>query len=202
VHGVWLETSLPDAQINVVTRMLAVHGRLLEPRETDCARDPSALPPHALFRTSRAIERPSPDEGFASLETIPFARRAAAGARVRGRLVALDAVLDPGPRARGPARALLADGDARLVFGWRPGVDADWAARAREALRDAGIEAHVALCPHAGGPPRCWCRPPLPGLLLAFAEAEGVDLARSVVVGTSPAHETLARALGASYERV
>ena len=55
----------------------------------------------------------------------------------------------------------------------------------------------AAVCPHGGGPPVCWCRPPLPGLPLAFARAHGVDPARSTVLGTSPAHRTLAAALGA-----
>jgi histidinol phosphatase-like enzyme len=59
-----------------------------------------------------------------------------------------------------------------------------------------------ALCPHGGGPPRCWCRPPLPGLPLAFARAHGLDPARSILIGTSSAHRTLAAALGASYVSV
>jgi D-glycero-D-manno-heptose 1,7-bisphosphate phosphatase len=59
-----------------------------------------------------------------------------------------------------------------------------------------------ALCPHAAGPPRCWCRPPLPGLLLAFARAHGVDPSRSTLLGASAAHRTLATTLGAVYEAV
>jgi D-glycero-D-manno-heptose 1,7-bisphosphate phosphatase len=57
----------------------------------------------------------------------------------------------------------------------------------------------VALCPHPAGPPTCWCRPPLPGLLLAFARANRVDPARSTLIGASPAHRTLATTLGARY---
>jgi histidinol phosphatase-like enzyme len=59
-----------------------------------------------------------------------------------------------------------------------------------------------ALCPHAGGPPSCWCRPPLPGLLLAFARARHVDPARSILVGAATAHRTLAATLGARYVSV
>jgi hypothetical protein len=40
----------------------------------------------------------------------------------------------------------------------------------------------------------------LPGLPLVFAAAQDIDLAKSVVVGTGPAHEALARTLGAAYE--
>jgi histidinol phosphatase-like enzyme len=57
----------------------------------------------------------------------------------------------------------------------------------------------TALCPHPAGPPSCWCRPPLPGLPLAFARAHGVDPSRSILVGAGPAHRTLAATLGARY---
>jgi histidinol phosphatase-like enzyme len=56
-----------------------------------------------------------------------------------------------------------------------------------------------ALCPHAAGPQSCWCRPPLPGLPLAFARAHEVDPSRSVLFGVGPAHRTLAATLGARY---
>jgi len=56
-----------------------------------------------------------------------------------------------------------------------------------------------ALCPHGAGPPTCWCRPPLPGLILAFAQAHHVDPSRSLLVGAGPAHRTLAATLGARY---
>jgi histidinol phosphatase-like enzyme len=59
-----------------------------------------------------------------------------------------------------------------------------------------------ALCPHPAGPPTCWCRPPLPGLPLAFARARDIDLPRSTLIGTGPAHRTLATTLDARYVRV
>jgi histidinol phosphatase-like enzyme len=57
----------------------------------------------------------------------------------------------------------------------------------------------AAVCPHPGGPPACWCRPPLPGLAVAFARSHGIDLARSTVLGHAAAQRTLATALGARY---
>jgi hypothetical protein len=92
----------------------------------------------------------------------------------------------------------VAPGAPHLVFDWsqdEAGLD-----RAVAHLRAhiAG-PVHGALCPHGGGPPRCWCRPPLPGLPLAFAQANGVEPSRSILIGTSSAHRTLARTLGARY---
>jgi histidinol phosphatase-like enzyme len=89
------------------------------------------------------------------------------------------------------------------VFDWSPGGQAEALAPASAqlaAMVTGPIE--TAVCPHGSGPPACWCRPPLPGLPLAFAWAHGVDPARSVLLGTSPAHRQLAAALGAGYVSV
>jgi histidinol phosphatase-like enzyme len=78
-----------------------------------------------------------------------------------------------------------------LVFDWRPDGSTVHA--------PAGVT-EVAVCRHVGGPPVCWCRPPLPGLVLAFARRHGVDPARSVLVGTSSAHRTMAKTLGCAFD--
>jgi hypothetical protein len=87
-----------------------------------------------------------------------------------------------------------------LVFDWRPDAAADVLAAAAAAIAaEVSGRVETALCPHPGGPPSCWCRPPLPGLPLAFARAHGIDLSRSIIVGAAPAHRTLAATLGARY---
>ena len=87
-----------------------------------------------------------------------------------------------------------------LLFDWSPdGRVHDLAADGARLAAEVRGPVETALCPHGGGPPICWCRPPLPGLLLAFARAHDVDAAASVMVGASPAHRTLAEALGARY---
>jgi hypothetical protein len=87
-----------------------------------------------------------------------------------------------------------------LVFDWNP--DGSSAALADAVARlspEVSGPVESALCPHGGGPPSCWCRPPLPGLPLAFTRAHDIDPSRSVLVGSGPAHRTLATTLGARY---
>ena len=87
-----------------------------------------------------------------------------------------------------------------LVYDWSP--DGSSPALASAAVRLAATVSgpvESALCPHAAGPPSCWCRPPLPGLPLAFAREHGVDPACSFLIGSAPAHRTLATTLGASF---
>jgi hypothetical protein len=148
------------------------------------------LSPTSQMRTLRELEPPSTDEGFASVETVPFVRAPANGAA--GVYVAARAVDSPGFEA-----ALGKPGTPRLVYDWRPDDGPD-------SLRELAIrfDAEAAVCPHGAGPPTCWCRPPLPGLPLAFARKHGVDPARSVVIGVGPAHRQLAGALGARYVEV
>ena len=74
-------------------------------------------------------------------------------------------------------------------------------AAARVAAAVAG-PVESALCPHGAGPPSCWCRPPLPGLALAFAREHRIDLSRSWLIGSAPAQKTLATTLGARYVAV
>lgn len=196
VRGVWIDVTLEDAQVNVATRMLRAHGRLLEPREMERAKDPSALSPSVLTRTARAIERPEEEDGFDSLDVRTFTRNPVKRAARRARFIALEALSPDG--SGGDALGVPRD-EERVVFAWRPNATDTWLRETGESLGKHGLDFMV--CTHVGGPPRCWCRPPLPGLLLAYARAHDVDLAASIVVGTSAAHAKMAEAVSATFSK-
>jgi aryl-alcohol dehydrogenase-like predicted oxidoreductase/predicted kinase len=194
---VWLDIPLAQAQVNMVERILGSFGSLPMPEQLRelAKREPGLHTPTTQMRTLRELEPPSDDEGFASVEQIPFAREPSAERTRGGVLVAAAALRTPS------WRETLDDRTApHLVFDWIP----DGAVSALDEL-DEKLRAEVsgpvdaAVCPHGGGPPKCWCRPPLPGLPLAFARAHGLDPARSMLIGTSTAHRTLATTLGARY---
>ncbi len=183
---IWLDTPLAQAQVNLVERLLDRFGSLPSPEQLEQAARSEAglLSPTQQMRAFRQLEPPADDEGFASVERVAFEREPGEGRSAV--FVAAGAVnLLP---------AGVAPGTPCLVFDWSAEIDAEAVATATALMRGP-IEA--AVCPHPGGPPICWCRPPLPGLPLAFARRHGVDPARSILVGTSPAHRTLAAALGA-----
>jgi hypothetical protein len=154
------------------------------------------LVPTSQMRTLRELEPPAADEGFAVVDEVPFLR-APSGRAQPGVLVAAAALEHPGWRHAVEG----GDPDApHLVFDWSPGGTLDALASAAARL-SAAVSGPVerALCPHPAGPPSCWCRPPLPGLPLAFAHARDIDLPRSTLIGSGPAHRTLATTLGARY---
>ena len=199
-HGVaarciWLDTPLAQAQVNLVERLLERFGSLPAPEELQSARK---------ARAGRAR---------ADLADAGAPRARAAGRRRglrqrRARPVRTRA----GGRAVRSLRRGFGSGRVRLGEGHRsrrttpdlrlePGRSQPMRSRRRHRSRGRPRSPWSAL-PHRGGPPICWCRPPLPGLPLAFARAHGVDPARSTLIGTSPAHKTLATTLGARYVAV
>jgi aryl-alcohol dehydrogenase-like predicted oxidoreductase len=194
---VWLDTPLAQAQVNMVERLLEAFGRLPTPDELREAakHEQGLLAPTSQMRALRELEPPAADEGWAALKQLPFKRTKRSGPA--GVFVGAAALLEPGWKR---AIAQAAPGAPHLVYDWNPDgrrETLDAAAAALSAEVSGPVE--TGLCPHPAGPPVCWCRPPLPGLVLAFARGHGVDPAISTLVGSTPAHRTLAATLGARY---
>jgi aryl-alcohol dehydrogenase-like predicted oxidoreductase len=211
VRCVHVDAPLAEAQINVVSRMIERYGELLEPERvaSEAKRDPGLIRPLVLFRMLRELERPALDEGFDDLEVRPFVFEAARPHARRGAAIALDAVL-----AEASGRPELRDGAAALVsrtpeaapcllVAFRPGADPVWRARVTEIAGElaaaTGRAVELGLCSHEPGPPTCWCRPPLPGLWLAFAARNGIDPRRGLLIGAGAALQAMARALGLDF---
>jgi aryl-alcohol dehydrogenase-like predicted oxidoreductase len=203
-HGVptrciWLDTPLAQAQANMVERLLDRFGSLPTAEELKglVRREPGVLAPTSQMRTVRELEPPSADEGFAEVERVRFARTPPARPGRVGVFVAAAALRQPA------WQDALEQGDRgapHLVFDWIPDGNAHTLGAVAAAL-SAEVSGYVeaAACLHPAGPPTCWCRPPLPGLPLAFARTHDVDSERSILIGTGAAHRTLASTLGARY---
>jgi aryl-alcohol dehydrogenase-like predicted oxidoreductase/predicted kinase len=198
VRCVFFDTPPHEAQINVVRRMIARFGSVLGPAELAqrSREDPSALAPSAIYRMTRELEPPAADEGFAAIDVVPFVREHAPQPGRPGAAISLDAPED----AIAAAVAGTPPDAACLLFAWRPALDdatRDRAQASADALaRATGRIVDIAFCTHPAGPPICWCRPPLPGLWLAFAHRHGVDARASTLCSSSNADHTFARALG------
>jgi aryl-alcohol dehydrogenase-like predicted oxidoreductase/predicted kinase len=203
-HGIptrciWLSTPLAQAQVNLVERLLERFGTLPTPAELRglARRAQGVLTPTSQMRALRELEPPSSDEGFAGVEVMPFVRANPLGRPRAGVFVAAAALRRPGWEHALDAGEHNAP---HLVFDWRPDGAPDTLDPCVARL-SAAVSGPVegALCPHSAGPPSCWCRPPLPGLPLAFARAHDLDPSRSILVGSGAAHRTLAATLGARY---
>jgi aryl-alcohol dehydrogenase-like predicted oxidoreductase len=223
VRCIHLTTTIADAQVNAITRLLEINSRLPMPEElrTRGKDDPRFFGPDAQFRYERSVELPDEDEGFESVEVREFSRWSSSGTEARAMIMEFDDVLVRNAKAEGPAlladdvkladgareslQRLHADGWLLFAHAWRPhvsrgevarsSVDAVFA-RTQELL---GVPVTFACCTHDAGPPICWCRKPLPGLILEFALPRHVALERSLLVGRSAADNTLAQRLAIPY---
>jgi aryl-alcohol dehydrogenase-like predicted oxidoreductase/histidinol phosphatase-like enzyme/predicted kinase len=225
VRCVWLSTSVDEAQVNAASRLVSRYGRLPADEELASLRksDVAAFLPTVQFRYQRELEPPDVSEGFAKIEVLPFVRTPHDGHTNRAVIVWCDDVLlrsKTGKRTpvdpddveieRALAEALHRDReDGYLILGlsWQPEIAdgtrtaADVAAVLARMNELIGFPIEVEYCPHAAGPPSCWCRKPLPGLGVVLIHRHRLDPAQSVYVGGGAADPGFARKLGFAYRR-
>jgi aryl-alcohol dehydrogenase-like predicted oxidoreductase/predicted kinase len=203
VRCVWLSTSLEDAQTNAVWRIVDRYGRL--PSDDDLARlrrsDVAAFLPGAQFNYRRELEPPDPSEGFSRVDVVPFVRRYDARFVNRAVIVSCDDVADLEPLAS-RLRECSDAGYRLLGVSWRPeiaeGGQSESAVKAMFAHECArlGLDVDIECCPHPAGPPRCWCRKPLPGLGVLFVDRYRLDPEQCLYIGEGPHDAGFARRLG------
>lgn len=203
VRCVHLTTSLDDAQVNAVTRLVERYGHLPGDRELEALRttDVAAFPPSVLFRYQRDLEPPEPSEGFSRLELRTFMRVTPATHVNRAVIAWCD---DPDRLALlMPALRAYRDGGWRIcVLSWQPGIEsgAQTAADVQASFAAVGarfeLPVDLDVCPHGAGPPRCWCRKPLPGLGVVLIHRHALDPAQCLFVGDGPQDAAFARKLG------
>lgn len=212
---VWVATSVEDAQVNAVSRIIANHGRLLGPEEMRQARllgsdetkqavkrDISAFAPSVQFRHQRELEPPDPAEGFSRIDVVPFERRQVPEFTNKALIVWCDdSLIERGPILR----RYRDEGWLLLGLAWRPQIaDKTMTAEQVDAgfvsmQKQLGVSLEVLYCPHAAGPPKCWCRKPLPGLGVVFIQRHRLDPAQCIYVGSGPQDPGFARRLGFQY---
>jgi aryl-alcohol dehydrogenase-like predicted oxidoreductase/predicted kinase len=203
VRCVWLSTSLEDAQTNAAWRIVSRYGRL--PSDDDLARlrrsDVAAFLPGAQFKYRRELEPPDVSEGLSRVDVVPFVRHHDPGFVNRAVIVSCDDLAELEPLA--PRLRELGEKGYRLLgISWRPEIaegraseNAVKASFARECAR-LGLDVDVECCPHPAGPPRCWCRKPLPGLGVLFVNRYRLDPAQCLYVGAGAHDAGFARRLG------
>jgi diketogulonate reductase-like aldo/keto reductase/predicted kinase/histidinol phosphatase-like enzyme len=222
VRCLWLTTSVDDAQINAASRLIARYGHLPMPDEMRAARrDPAVFAPGVQFRYQRELEPPELGEGFSRVDAVSFERMRPAASTNRALVLWCDGVLcrsaagarvplSPDDVAVFPDRASVvrryADEGYRLLgLSWRPEIAAGTLTpSAADAIFERlcvhlGVPVEIAYCPHAAGPPVCWCRKPLPGLGVAFVNRHALDPSQCIYVGASAQDRLFAERLGFEY---
>lgn len=223
VRCLWLSTSVEDAQANAAWRLVSRYGKLPDEAELKALRrrDPAEFLPTVQFRYQRELEPPDVSEGFSRVDVVPFVRQPDPSLTQRAVLVWCDDVLI---RSRSGRRVPLTTEDAEIFSdrgvilrryrdeGWRV-LGLSWQPDIAEGTQShdgaaalfahmstlLGVEVEVDCCPHAAGPPTCWCRKPLPGLGIAFIHRHRLDPTQCLYVGAGAQDPGFARRLGMPY---
>lgn len=203
VRCTWVATSLEDCQINAVVRMMERHGRLLDDDAIRALPDdaPNTFTPRVQYRYREQFETPREDEGFTRVDVVAFERRPLGEGRalyVDGDTFLWPDGAEPVPHEVRAALSAWHDaGYALVALSWAPQLATPTLeARAQRATEALGLPLSASSCSHPAGPPVCWCRPPLPGLVVAHAFDAKIDLARSRILAVSPAFTMLAARTG------
>lgn len=208
-HGVparcvHVDTAIERARVHAVTRMLDRHGRLLSPDEIRAATktEPNMFGPRVQIEHVRAAEPPELSEGFASLDVVRPNAEPEQSTGARALILDLDRVAPSGVAEDATRAAILRDVEAGFIpiaFRWNPDRKHDAAYTTSVELGDALPKIDVHVCPHAAGAPVCWCRPPMPGLLILSLRTVGASPQRCRLVGSNAHAERYAEGVAIPY---
>jgi aryl-alcohol dehydrogenase-like predicted oxidoreductase/predicted kinase len=206
IRCVWLATTVDDAQVNAVTRLITRYGKLPDESELAVLRktDVAAFPPTALFRYQRELEPPDASEGFSQIDVMPFERHQDSAHVNRAVIVWCDDATELASHASA-LRAYQDEGWKLCLLSWQPSIadgkrtHADVRAMLTAAIEREGLAMDVDFCPHGAGPPRCWCRKPLPGLGVQLIHRHQLSPQRCLYIGAGSQDAGFARKLGFTH---
>lgn len=221
VHCLLLSTSIEDAQVNAVSRMIRLRGKLLMPEEIKAAKDPNIFPPAVLFAYRNAFEKPTPAEGFASIQHVPFVRAVDEHYTGKALFLDYDGTLrktksgDKYPKSPDdievlPGRKEVLERYQREGYKLLGISNQGDVARGKLSMEDAkacfqrtnellGLDIEVSFCPHNPAPIQCFCRKPMPGLGIAYIESYKLDRRKTLMVGDMTSDKTFAARVGIRY---
>jgi aryl-alcohol dehydrogenase-like predicted oxidoreductase/predicted kinase len=186
VRCIFVDTPIPEAQRNAAGRILDTYGKLPQPADLKAwsKTDPHAFGPNVQFRFERTLEPPDAAEGFVAVEQQPFVRRGRDG--VAGTFIQEDEL----PHVTASQLDAWSSAGPVAVFGWEPG------AKAEETIQLHGHQLPVVRCTHPAGPPICWCRSPLPGILELHTRRLGLNPELCTLISAKPTDRTLGARMG------
>lgn len=229
VHAKWLQTSEAEAQFLAALRQVRKYGRVIGAEEYEqepYKSDPNCFPPMAQYTYWKRMEPPTVEEGFASVEKVPFVLNL--GPEYVNEAVIFDfdgtlrySIADnlypfhpdevrllPGRKEK--LQALKAQGVRILGASNQSGIarepdhpfyvsEENANACFRRTLALLGVEFEYSYAAEAAGVPKSFRRKPMPGMGVAFIERYKLDPNRVLMVGDLKSDQTFAERCGFAY---
>lgn len=223
IHGIFLETSIEEAQINLLQKMWTRYQRVAwTPEEIKLLRDPEIFPIAVLFQYRNALEIPDVAEGFTSITRRPFIRQWASTYTNKAILLDYDGTLRISKNARYkfptlPEEVEILPSRKEILQAWRArgylllGVSNQSGVAKKQVLLDVCtacfdrtnelLEQSIdyLFCPH-NVPPKCYCRKPQSGLGVLLIEKYQLNPKQCIFVGDQTTDKTFASRLGFQFK--
>jgi len=217
---VLLDTTIEDAQVNVVCRLIKHFGHFPTDEEIKKAKHPNVFPPAVLYKYRKEYEAPKMDEGFDRVEQFAFKRLPWTGTN-KALLLDFDGTLrdcpsgnkfpiDPKdirikPRVVEVLTKFKAAGFLLLGVSNQSGIAKGdlTQERAEECFKATckkiGHDIDTLFCPHRVPPVSCYCRKPGVGMPVSHIIKHKLDPAKCIFVGDMTTDKTCAARVGMQY---
>jgi len=217
-----LQASIEDAQNNMCARLFRHFGHIPGPDEIKATKDPGIFPPAVLFRYRKERETPDLSEGWDMMTQVEFHRRPYPNDHVNKAVIldydtTLRETKDGSKYPVSPDNIEIMPNTRRILESYRDmgylllgasnqsGVDKgsltneDAQACFEETNRLIGVDIEYSYCPHQSRPISCYCRKPMPGMLLNWVWKYKLDPKKTLFVGDYGTDKSAARRAGIPY---
>lgn len=221
INCIHLKTSLEESQMNACLRMIRTYGKLLSPEEIKAAKDPNTFPPAALFHYRKQYQPATIQEGFDSVEEVPFQRNWGPEYKNKALILDYDGTLreSNGPQKypSTPDEIVMLPGRIDVLKAYRDDgylllgasnqsgiakgtVTYDAVVGVFEQTnKNLGLNIDYNFCPHPSNPIICYCRKPQCGIGALFIEKHKLNPSNCIMVGDMTTDESFARRCGFGY---
>ena len=215
-------TTIEEAQFNVVQRAIGLIGKFPTPEAIKAAKHTNIFPPLVLFKYKKDFQKPTVEEGFWKVETVPFVRKINPEFNNKALIVDYDGTLrecingndkypvnkdqiEIKPNRTKVLQSYKDKGYLLLGASNQSGIaKGEVSEQTVTELFDytnkqLGIDIEYRFCPHQSAPISCYCRKPMPGLFVEFMMKHKLNPKDCIFVGDMTTDETFAKRSGIQY---
>ena len=218
----WLKTTLEQAQVNVVRRMINITGTLLDPKGMVDYKHPNIYGPAVQYKYKKDFQKPTLAEGFDKIVEVPFIKNPL-GLEYKNKAIIVDydgtlrktksgnkfpveiSDIEILPNRKVVLQKYLDKGYLLLGVSNQSGVAKKLLTHERaiecfeETNRLLGLSIDYHFCPHSVPPIICYCRKPLPGLGVLLIEKHKLNPDECIFIGDMTSDKTFAERSGFKF---
>jgi HAD-superfamily hydrolase, subfamily IIIA len=222
IHCKLMDTSIEDAQFNVVARAINLIGKFPTPEAIKEAKHTNIFPPTVLFKYKKEFQKPTVAEGFSDVEVHKFVRKQDPTFTNKALIVDYDGTLRE--CINGNDKYPVNESQIEIKTGRKKILDeyknkgylllgiSNQSGVAKGELtyemadklfahtnKLLGVNIEYRFCSHQSAPISCYCRKPQTGVLVEFMLKHKLNLKECLFVGDMTTDATCAKRAGVPY---